>query len=631
MAEFITFELAGQTVNPPKDWEENSVSVQLNFDRDNQNVTQTVNITNLEWVREENDIINKWIQDGISGAGPGIFEGIPLKIKIDDGTGIFEWNGYCDLTEPQEISVNIRSTSAIKEIDSPDFINETIDGIDFSYLFKVTGEIVQNDFTFVPYILNSIPDYPQAMLGLLSIYVISQEIKNAINQLSELAVEMANPFEATAIVRAVLRVAYLIILIATLITLIKDTVQLVIQPVKYHQGMFLLEQLQKGLAHFGYTFKSPILESAPWNKLFILPEKQTVPKNISDNRLLGFTQANNSNNQEGFFKGTVGDLLRIAKTLINGKIVFKPNNEIHLVRMDQNTSVPQYQIPNIRQDYFTYNTDEFRSNYLISFLTDVVDKNTIQQFKGTNFQVITKPNTVVNQKMVLMKGYQRVDIPLALAKRKEELTVPEKIIKELLDVFSAIVNGLISAVNALINVYNEVVKVLNKIIDALDFVGIDVGFDIPTIPPIPPVNLAVLIENRIGMLMLEIDNFTVPKIMLLDKNANPKFTKLDPNNITTLSASTLWHSFYYIQSFVPTQDRPNGNQYRKFTIENAPFNRSQLVQIKENNKCFSASNEEAEIDYLEWFPRKQTANLNVRISELYTNNLHQTFLEPDGK
>ncbi len=637
--ETVEFRLAGQIVEPPKGWAEDNIQVELNFDRDKETVTQQVNVTNLEWVRDNNDTIQQWIADGINGQGPGIFEGIPFSITVSapGETPAVLHDGYLDLTDEAELSINIKSTVKIREKDTPDFLNETADGFDFGYLYKSLaagdpGKISSSDFVPVPYILNSVPNYREAALGLISIYVLGNEIKAAIQGMVELAAEMANPFEATAIVRAVLRVAYLIILIAAIIQMIKDTVLLVIQPVKYHQGMYLLKQLQKGAEHMGYNFKSPILESAPWNTLFIIPEKNTVPVNAQDDRIFGFTQPAPTQ-QDGYYKGTFGDLLRAAKALIKGKVLFKPGNELWLVREDENISTPEYQIPDVRQDYFTYNTDEFNANYLITFATDVVDKNTIQQYTGTSYQVITKPNVINNQNMVLMKGFKRVDIPFALAKRKETLTTPEKIIKGLLDVLDAIINALISAVNAVINVYNEVVKVLNKIIDALDFIGIEVGWEIPSIPTIPPVNLGALIENRIGMLMIEIDQIAVPKLLLLDESGTPKLTKLNPNNSTTLTAKNAYNTWHFIQSFIPDANagRPAGNQWKKIVFNKLPFNLSGLNQIKTNNAAYAPAGTAAEIDGLVWSPRKQYANMRARLAEIYTLNLQQTFIEPDGK
>jgi hypothetical protein len=62
-----------------------------------------------------------------------------------------------------------------------------------------------------------------------------------------------------------------------------------------------------------------------------------------------------------------------------------------------------------------------------------------------------------------MKGLEDVFIPLALAKRKTELTVPEKIIKAFLQGLDLIINAMISIVNALIQGINVLQELLTTL------------------------------------------------------------------------------------------------------------------------------------------------------------------------
>lgn len=615
------------------------IKINLNYSRDKSTVDKKVSITGVTWSRENLDIIQQWITDGINGTGPGITEGIPFAMRLQKGTQPeYEFfSGYLDLLNNPKLSRSITADIEVRQKDSVDFINDTFDGKDFQYLFETLGagspgKISTTDFTTVPYILNSVPNYREAMMGLLSIYVLGEQINAAIQSLSELAVELSNPFEATAIVRAVLRVIYLGTLIVAIIKMIKDTVQLVIQPVKYHSTMGLLEQLRKGAEYFGYTFKCPILESAPWDKLYIMPQKLQVPTNTVDDRILGITSPGQQP-QYGYYKGTIGDLFRAAKTLIRGKYEVLPNKEIWLVREDQNTNVPSYTIPNVRQDYYGHNGDELRSNYFIEFQVDAIDKNTIQQYTGTTFQVLCNQAITQNEDLKLLKGYEAVSIPFALAKRKEELTVPEKIIKGLLDVLDSIINALVDAVNAVIDAANAIIDVINGIINALDVIGIDLGFEIPSIPSLNPVNLSALIENRIGMLMIEQDNTMMPKLMLLDKNAsNPKLTKVSSTNATTLTARRAWQEWHGpVVSMVPSAGRPNGNQAIKKQLTGVPFSQSDLQSVLYNNKCFDFTGTEVEIDDLEYAIDSQSVDMNIRISQKIGLNLVETFIESNGQ
>lgn len=633
------YRINGTIVQPPESAQgKNRLKIQLNFDRDKDRVQQQISLKNIAWVRENYDLILAAKQAGING-GPGITSGIPLTIHLPSPQGEIEiFDGYIDTTSGVKYKNKIRYQSDIKERNSMDYINDVWDKKTYEYLYRVSGEITASDFKAVPYSLNSVPDYPQTIMSLLSVYVIAQQIQDSIEGLIELAAEMANPLEATAILRAVFRIAYLIILIATLLKLIKDTIQLVIQPVKYHKGMFLLDQLQKGAQHLGYTFRCPILETGttegvPNSKLFILPQKETVRTNIQDERLLGFTTP--SNDQNGFYKGTIGDLFRAAKKLIKGKFVPLPGlngPELWLVREDENASIPTFVLPNMRRDFREDNMDEFHANYTLGFLTDTTDLNTLQQYQGTVFTMFAS-NAIPGPGPDLTRGIQDVTIPFALAKRKEDLTAPEKIIKELLDVLDPIFNVLISGVNAVIDAYNTIVGVINKIVNALDTIGIDLNFQIPSIPTIPPVQLGSIIENRIGMLMLHIDNTAVPKIFFMDEGIAPKFNKVHQNNRTALSAKSFYKGYHFIQSFNPSPTKPNGNQWGKEpeNFKNVPFSVDNYLQVRLNNKCFSYDGQEAEIDFFEWDPEGQHADIIPRFSEKIGINLIETEIEPDGQ
>jgi hypothetical protein len=62
-----------------------------------------------------------------------------------------------------------------------------------------------------------------------------------------------------------------------------------------------------------------------------------------------------------------------------------------------------------------------------------------------------------------------------------------------------------------------------------------------------------------------------------------------------------------------------------------PFIFQDYKKIKKNNRIFTSEGESALIDSLKWNPFKQTAQINIRISKLYTNNLRLTTIEPDGR
>lgn len=608
----------------PNNWQE--LQVELNFDRDKDSFSQTTTVTNLEFVRDGNDEILKHVESGLS-TGVGVFEGKPLRIELErDGNIEKLFNGYLDFTE----SEFGRTRSIVKAVESYniDWLNDVADSFTFEYLYREIGSITNNDFTKVPYIINSVPNYTDAAIGVVSVYVMVKEIRDAIQRLIEFVADLPVYYVFSTYIKLILYIIYLILLIIALIKLVKNVILLIIQPVKYHSGMSVLTMLQKGCEYLGITLKAPDFETEPFNRLYIIPEKYYNPVNKKESQILGITDP--KINQEGFFKGTFGDLLRHCKTLINGKIQFI-NNELWLVRKDYDISNPQYILPEFYNDKFKLNTNEFVSNMVISFQTDLSDRNTIQYYKGVSYQTIIQPQRVNNSNMVLMKHLDEINIPFARGITKTELTIPEKIFSGFLKVFQVIVGALVTVVNAVITVLNIIITLVNNILKKLATIGIKLNFQLPTIPKMSVPDFANLFENRKGMLIVEKDLFTIPKMLILRVAGDPKFTKIHESNDTILSAKYIYEHFYYVNSFMPNSDNQNGNQYYIKEYEKIPFTFSDFEKVKRNNRIFTHIGERAEVNSLKWNPWNQSAYLSIRINKLYTNNLTLLTYEPTGE
>lgn len=624
MAIKINYILNGTQINPPMNWQDTAFEV--NFDRDG-NAKTNITSNNFDFVRENADTIISRVYDGATG-GYGILEAVPLEVQLERN-GVIEkpFSGYVDLTKNSIFSREMCKVNAT-ERKSIEWLEEKADGFTFEYLRSI-NVITNDDYKFIPYVINSIPDYKESAIAILTGFIVVQQIIDCIEKVKDLLAEIANPLTAVSgIVKASLLAIYLITLIAALIKLIKDIIQLIIQPVKYHACMSIETLVNKGCQHLGLTLSSSILTSGIFKKAHIMPEKFKNPVNFDDNRILGFTTAQKTQ-QEGYYKGTFGNLLRALKEQFNAKIYIK-NNVLYFERLDANLTPPQYVLPDIYQPEYKTNADEFKANYYIVYQTDTIDKNTLQEYEGTAHQVIFNPNISQNSDLVMMKGLDGVRIPFALAKRKTDLTIPEKIVKAFLDVLSAIVNALIAALNALIIGINAVISGINSVINALDFIGININLNVQPIATISPVNLGNLIENRINMMKLETDFTSVPKIFLMDLGAQNKFNKLTTGNETYFSAKYLYDNYHYINNFLPTADKPNGNQYIIKEFVNVPFGFQHYQQVKENNQII-VGDKTGLIESFKWNPYDQVANIRVRISTLLTNNINATYLTPSGK
>ncbi len=625
----IRFYLDNVEINPPADWQK--LEFELNFERDKNN--SKVTISEWNFVRENADKIHAWRNGGLIG-GPGVFEGLPFKITVDNsGTTKTLFDGYLDLTEDAIYADKQYVTTQAKEKAQIDFLNDVAYGFGPEYLKKI-GSITASDYIFMPYILSSVPNYRDSFIAVLGVYTVTMQLLQQVTELTNLVIAAANPFEGTALIRLIVQIAYIVVLLIALVKLLKDLVNLLIQPVKYHACMKVKTQLEKCAAFVGLNFSSEIFDpGSPFENLVILPEKYYVATNTGDNRILGFTSPNTTD-QNGFYKGEFGDLLTEMKKMFCSKLVIKNdaagNPTLYLLRRDKGLTPPLYQVPQVDERAIKLNTREFKSNYVVGFEVDLIDKNTIQEYVGTRFQTIITPATTTAGNPALMKGIENVTINFALAKTKKELTFPEKVVLEFLDVVSVILNGMIMVVNAGIDIYNEVAELINKIIDKLDTIGITINISLNSITPLEPVDFGELIDNRIGMLKIEQDNTGKQKLFILDPGTAPKYNKVHSSNETVVNASYLYNNYHFITSFIPSSEKPQANQWWEKDLKGISFTWQNYLEVLENNQCLNASTLDSEVMYIKWNPFNQTSNIKYRVNQLYSTNFIETKFSSDG-
>ena len=599
----VIFELNGAPAGTPK----NSQELAVKLDWEGDNAEQEITVTKLSFVNDDlggprdAEYLFQRVATGMAG-GVGIFEGIPYRISVKSNSVVSEiFSGYIDLTRDanfiscDEVEANIQKTRSI------DWLNDVADSFSFAYLASLNtgdaGKISSSDYIKIPYVLNYRPEAFALITLSVTTYLTAKELGEAITRLSD---SIADVIKATtpnagippsvdlgdiiaATINAIANVVYVAAISIALISLIKELIEQLFPPVRKHQGIYYKTMLEKGCEYLGLTLSCSILNDPKWKNLAYMGAKDIAGNGLGTNDI------GHPNAQSPIY--TFGDCIRRFQDLTNSEIKLDAaNNVLYLERRDFYNSTSSFIMPDVetnqdkRLSEVEYNTDEIPSNYLLSFQTDVQDKNTLENFRGTNYRAITTPVAILNPDMVLIRNLFEVRFPFALATRKDGLTFTERTLREVAIAVDAVIG----------------------------FFGGNSG-------------LAASINNRVGMLSLSEDTTSVSKLLIIENENIPA------NDSDQLNAKDLWNDFHYINSFVPITD-PNDNtlkhsQYYLYKDVTIPFCHSDFVALLANNRFKTTSGDIGEIINLEWSIFQDTAKVSYKINKLYTKNLKLAFNE----
>lgn len=616
------------TVDPPRNWK----GLQIEVVWTNDKPSASLNTTDLEWTGTTADKLNLYFENGLNG-GKGIFEGPGLRVTacksnlvvldgvIDVANANTQWE--CDMVR-----------APVQEAGRIDWLNDIAASFSFAYLASLPANTPGfinplTDYKKVPYVISTIPEYTQAALLSISIFIIVRELQDAITKFAQFISELngnaataaatlgtATPTLLATIARIVLYVTYIYIIITALIDLVKDLLKHIIQSKKIKLAMREQDLFIRGCQYLGLNFSSSIYgPNSKWKDATWMPQKQVMPSignplNVFD-RPEDESQNFPGNRAYGYFDGTFADFIVEMCLNYNAEVRIR-NNTLYFEEKHAFNSTASFQMPNTGPVGFSHNypapfgtnAAELPSNYFITFALDQSELNTLHKFRGTNVQAIIQPASVYKQKNLLLKNLAEVRMNCARASRKEYLNNIELTI-------NVILNTLASMVNFVVGIVNTIIGVLNAIINIF-------GGNNVTVQPIPPMPTNIL-NNRIGWLMLSNDSFSVPKKFI--GIANGTEWNIHPQNETIMSAKQLFDDFH--SKNLPTR----GNQALVYTNKEFKFCCDDFLTVINNNIVRDANGVFGKMIRLVWDLHNERAiNVDYKIFTNFTNNLTEKII-----
>lgn len=549
------------------------------------NVNARITTEQITLVNNYAKLVRDYIAGGLNGTDNGIFEGLPLQIQ-ENGVNVFD--GYLDFLNDFEIVNPTTVKSRIKKHDGNNNFSDRANGLTFGYLDELSL-IGAGDYSNIPYIIEKDFNYVEfAFLG-FSIYVITKDLKELIEQIiydvGVVAADIAGGVTGTAagiiMSAAILAVnaAIAVFLGIALINLMIELTRYLISPIKYHKGIRLQRLVEIGCSYLGYSYNSTISDLPD---VYIIPTKTGIDKDSQQNSIINGIEIN----QPGVgypsasdFGYTLGEVFELINKLFYAEFTIKDGVvEQHVIDSAWWLQNSTYVLPDILQESIVTNANELISDKLITFKTDVKDINSFENFVGHTYEIRTRPISTSDNRNVLMNGFNRIDIPYDLPNRKTKLNN-----------FETFALNLFGKVDSFLNFFGE------------------------------SSNVSSQINSRFGVNILETDYLHVPKIMKLNSQL-----KLASNQRNNWSAKYLYNNYHNKGSFVLNDF---GNQYYIYKGVRVPFGFEQFNQLTQNAYFYNSNGDLCKLEQIVWNVSQDFALIDYRVKTKYTSNLEESYIE----
>jgi len=574
--------LNGKTLAVPRKFFD--VAVKASFD---QNPQANLTSDSFTFVLNAAKEIRAHVDSGLK-SGVGIFEGMPLEISATGrNNSISVFKGILDLQDSMVINDELGQIEVkIKQDSGLNNLEDALEALDFGFLLEI-GVIKESDYINIDYVVIKIDSTLEAITMLITIFLLAKQLIDSIKSLSEQIGTIAGLLGSSvtgilgsvifAIAVAIAEVIFAAAILALIVKLGAALLELLIQPKRTHKAISLKKLLEKTCEHIGYGFNTTIQDL---DNVVYLPSNITTD-DYGDSifiQIPGTIKQGIPNVTD--FGYTCTELFALARMLFNGRFLIDKNTvEFHTESSDFWIKRATWIKPDVlRTQGFRFNTDEILSSININFQTDITDEYTIQEFKGTVFQVLTDAKTIINVRNKTIKNAEQVSIPCALGTRKERLNGFEKLLAEMAGVFDEI---------------------------AKTFGGNS--------------NLKDRITEKVGVLKVSFNNHAVPKLLWLEGNRMPS------NHRELFSAKTLWDKYHVEKSFVQNNFQ---RQRAIFENERIPFGFDDFTKVVNNSYFHDTEGKLGKMIILEWTMNKDFAIISYWHPQVYTKNLKETFIEP---
>ena len=573
------FTINGVQLNAPRNWQD----LEFLATYDNDSIQPNISTNELILVNQSYDYIMSQFNAG------KVFEGIPVKLSYSnsDVNNLTAFEGYIDLSDNFSFDVSKPEASVkIVKDNGLNSLNDRLSALDYKFLAN-KGVYTQADYTTLNYVVEKPFNFIELAISSLTIYLLSKTLAEGVKEVSkDIANVVATATGSTiggfagavlSIVLIAIRIAYYAVILVLLIKLARELFDYLVPPKRETKTIKTRLLLEKVADYLGYGFETGITDL---DNYYYIPSNSNYDEvdNLTGafKKLKGTEEGIPSIRDNGYdclsMFNHLKNLFNAKFQVIEGVLQFRNEDDPYW----ENTSV--FVKKNPLKTISGINSDELISNKLLSYNTDLSDDWTIDNYEGTSFQIHTQLKNKTNETSDLIKGFEEINIPFALASRKDKLNALENSLK-----------GLFKTIDNVANFFGGNLNLANKL------------------------------TGKIGFMKVSTNNWANQKIVYLQGN------KLPNNHRDKISMSYIYNNYYLNSSFV--LNNYNGQEY-KIVGEEIPMDLKDFDNVLLNGYFKDVNGETLKAKQIVYKPFYNKATIDYNWKKPYTTNLIEEYYEP---
>ncbi|MEM6297399.1 MAG: hypothetical protein AAF740_01795 [Bacteroidota bacterium] len=590
---YARIRLNGREFHPPKRWQE--ISFKITYE--NGDVQGTITQDRFEFILDAYTFIANIVDNG------GIFKSIAFDYDIYDSNGSENiFSGFLDLNDEDSFDRNdtrgfIRAK--VEESDSLINFNDRLAAINYEFLYN-QGVITDADFVDVDYVVVKLDYVLEAFVQAIMLYLLFTQLISSIRIVADSVAEVIAitsagatggiASAALAVSNAILNTAFAVAILLEIVNLGTSLFEAFVQPQRTHKAMSLLRLLEIVCRYLGYTFETSynFLDNIiylPSNNNTDSYDGRTAFLSRPGTIALGYPNSTD-------YGYECEDMFSFVREFLNGRYkVEPPNSGGSLGKVSFHSELsPSWEVgtpielESVLEETKKYNTSDCISSISLGMAVDPKDVWTIENFKGTEYQVLTQPTNITNPKRERITGSFQSQLPVALGNRKDRLNGFETVLSEVFNTIDSVINS----IAGLFGVSNAS-------------------------------NLSGSVDGKIGVLKVSDNNHSLPKLLWMENGRIP------PDHRDKLSAKKRWDWGYKDKSFLANNFKRQRNIFRG---KEFPFGKREFELAKLSNRARYLGRN-AGILSLNWSPVLDRAIVDFYIEEKYVEDLEEIFIEPE--